>query len=312
MEPKAHHVLIGIFTVVCTAAALLFALWLGKSSADNNARFYIIEFNQGVSGLSKGSAVQYSGIKVGDVVSLSLHPDDPRKVLARVRIQANVPIKQDVTAKLNITGITGLSVIEFSGGSPGSPELVGVDDEDPVIVATPSALMALLSNGESLMYNLTELIVNARNVLSDENAEKIGNTLDNIEDISNFLSAKETSVDGLLTELTAMVKQVNGVMKFIGDLASNGNALLSQQGTRVLQSASQAMKSVENAGANIQQLVKNNQGAIGQGMQGLKGIGPALLEFRNAFSDLQGIIRQLKENPSEYLLHGNQIKEFKP
>jgi len=28
--------------------------------------------------------------------------------------------------------------------------------------------------------------------------------------------------------------------------------------------------------------------------------------------DLQGIIRQLKENPSAYLLHGNQIKEFKP
>ncbi|MBK1782456.1 MCE family protein [Advenella sp. WQ 585] len=312
MEPKAHHVLIGIFTVVCTAAALLFALWLGKSSADNNARYYIIEFNQGVSGLSKGSAVQYSGIKVGDVVSLSLDPNDPRKVLARVRVQSDVPIKQDVTAKLSITGITGLSVIEFSGGSPGSPELVGVDGNDPVILATPSALMALLSNSESLMYNLTELIVNAKNVLSDENAEKIGNTLDNIEDISNFLSAQETSVDGLLTEVTAMVKQVNGAMKFISDLASNGNELLSRQGAKVLESASQAMQSVENAGANIQQLVKNNQGAIGQGMQGLKGIGPALLEFRNAFSDLQGIIRQLKDNPSEYLLHGNQIKEFKP
>lgn len=312
MEPKAHHVLIGIFTVVCTAAALLFALWLGKSSADNNARYYIIEFNQGVSGLSKGSAVQYSGIKVGDVVSLSLDHHDPRKVLARVRVQSDVPIKQDVTAKLSITGITGLSVIEFSGGSPGSPELVGVDGNDPVIVASPSALMALLSNSESLMYNLTELIVNAKNVLSDENAEKIGNTLDNIEDISNFLSAQETSVDGLLTEVTAMVKQVNGAMTYISELANKGNELLGKQATRVLDSAGQAMKSLENAGANIQQLVKNNQGAIGQGMQGLKGIGPALLEFRNAFSDLQGIIRQLKENPSEYLLHGNQIKEFKP
>jgi len=312
MEPKAHHVLIGIFTVVCTAAALLFALWLGKTSADNNARYYIIEFNQGVSGLSKGSAVQYSGIRVGDVVSLSLAPDDPRKVLARVRVQGDVPIRQDVTAKLSITGITGLSVIEFSGGSPGSPALVGVDDEEPVIVATPSALMALLSNGESLMYNLTELIMNARNVLSDENAKKIGNTLDNIEKISNFLTAQETSVDGLLTEVTAMVKQVNGAMKFISDLASNGNDLLSRQGTKVLQSATEAMKSVENAGANLQQLVKNNQGAIGQGMQGLKGIGPALLEFKSAFSDLQGIIRQLKENPSEYLLRGNQIKEFRP
>lgn len=312
MEPKAHHVLIGIFTVVCTAAALLFALWLGKSSADNNARYYIIEFNQAVSGLSKGSAVQYSGIKVGDVVSLSLSPNDPGKVLARVRIQANVPIKQDVTAKLSLTGITGLSVIELSGGSPDSPELVGVGDEDPVIVATPSALMALLSNGESLMYNLTELIVNAKNILSDENAEKIDSTLDNIEEISHFLSAQENNVDSFLVELTAMVKQVNGAMRFIGDLASSSNDLLNEQGAKLLQNASQAMKSVENAGANVQKLVKNNQGAIGQGIQGLKGIGPALLEFRNAFGDLQGILRQLREDPSGYLLNGNQIKEFKP
>ena len=30
MEPRAHHVLIGSFTILAAAAALLFALWLGK------------------------------------------------------------------------------------------------------------------------------------------------------------------------------------------------------------------------------------------------------------------------------------------
>ena len=32
METKAHHVLIGAFTVVVVVLAVLFALWLGKSS----------------------------------------------------------------------------------------------------------------------------------------------------------------------------------------------------------------------------------------------------------------------------------------
>ena len=35
MEPKAHHVIIGFFTLAAVSAALLFALWLGKSSAHN-------------------------------------------------------------------------------------------------------------------------------------------------------------------------------------------------------------------------------------------------------------------------------------
>lgn len=30
METRAHHVLIGLFTVLVVGGALLFALWLGK------------------------------------------------------------------------------------------------------------------------------------------------------------------------------------------------------------------------------------------------------------------------------------------
>jgi len=95
METRAHHVLIGLFTVLVAAAAVLFCLWLNKSSGDKNLNYYTVVFNEAVSGLSKGSPVQYSGIKVGDVVGLTLDPQDPRKVLARIRVEGNIPIKQD-------------------------------------------------------------------------------------------------------------------------------------------------------------------------------------------------------------------------
>ena len=54
---------------------------------------YDIGFSQAVSGLSSGSSVEYSGIKVGDVTELWLQPDDPRKVRARIRVYAGTPIK---------------------------------------------------------------------------------------------------------------------------------------------------------------------------------------------------------------------------
>lgn len=115
METRAHHVLIGLFTVIVVAGALLFGLWLAKSSVDTEFKDYEIVFNEAVSGLSKGSAVQYSGIKVGDVVTLRLDPNDPRRVLARIRLGGDTPIKEDTQAKLALTGITGTSIIQLSG-----------------------------------------------------------------------------------------------------------------------------------------------------------------------------------------------------
>ena len=124
MEPRAHHVLIGSFTILAAAAALLFALWLGKGPNAAQQRYYTVIFNEAVRGLSVGSEVQYNGIKIGEVTALDLDPRDPRRVLAGVRVDGHVPIKKDIKARLALTGITGTSVIEFSAGSPESPDLV--------------------------------------------------------------------------------------------------------------------------------------------------------------------------------------------
>ena len=59
MEPRAHHVLIGFFTVMAVTAALLFTLWLSKAPGDAVQRYYTVVFNEAVRGLSIGSAVQY-------------------------------------------------------------------------------------------------------------------------------------------------------------------------------------------------------------------------------------------------------------
>src|SRR5450830_935091 len=114
METRAHHVLIGCFTLLAVAGALLFSLWLARARGDQDLRFYTVVFNEAVSGLSRGSAVQHSGIKVGDVVRLSLDPADPRRVLARIRVDGHIPIRKDTSAALSLTGITGTSVIQLS------------------------------------------------------------------------------------------------------------------------------------------------------------------------------------------------------
>ena len=88
METRAHHVLIGAFTIGIFLIALGFVLWMSKTGVDRGFVDYDIVFTEAVTGLSTGGVVQYNGIKVGEVTQLHLAPDDPRKVVARVRLDA--------------------------------------------------------------------------------------------------------------------------------------------------------------------------------------------------------------------------------
>ena len=75
METRAHHVVIGLFVVLTLVGGVLFALWLNQSTRAQAYTHYEVLFNHGVSGLSEGNAVEYSGVRVGDVVELRLDPE---------------------------------------------------------------------------------------------------------------------------------------------------------------------------------------------------------------------------------------------
>ena len=312
METRAHHVLIGLFTVLVVAGALLFGLWLAKYSVDTEFKDYEVVFNEAVSGLSKGSAVQYSGIKVGDVVSLRLDPKDPRRVLARIRLGGETPIKEDTQAKLALTGITGTSLIQLSGGTPQSPELRGNNGKLPVIIASPSPIARLLNNSDDVMSSINQLLYNANQVLSPQNVERLSKTLENLEQTTGTINDQRGDIQQAMRQLASIGKQASAALEQTTLLMRNANGLLNNNGKQMFGSAEQAMKSLEQSTATINTLLTNNQEALGNGMQGLNGLAPAIRELRDTLGSLRAISRRLESNPSGYLLGHETDKEFTP
>ena len=92
METRAHHVLIGAFTLGAALLALLFIAWLGRLQADQAFDEYDVVFQEAVIGLSIGGTVTFNGIQIGEVRRLSLDPTDPRVVVARVRVRGGAPV----------------------------------------------------------------------------------------------------------------------------------------------------------------------------------------------------------------------------
>ncbi len=312
MEPRAHHVMIGFFTVLAVTAALLFALWLSKSPGDAVQRYYIVIFNEAVRGLSVGSAVQYSGITVGDVVKLALDPQDPRKVIARVRVQGNTPMKQDTEARLALTGITGTSVIEFSGGSPNSPDLVAEDDEEPVIVATPSPIAKLLEHSDNIIADVTELVLRAKEILSRENVQRLSRTLENLEQATGIIAGQDDHIRTIAQELAAASAQASTTLEQASQLMATANSLVGTEGARTFGNMERAAASLARTSATVDQLLLDNQGALSGGMHGLNELGPALQELRSTMGALERIMRRLDENPVAYLTGREKIEEIDP
>lgn len=312
METRAHHVLIGLFSVLVIVGAMLFGLWLAKASMDSTFKDYEVVFNEAVSGLSKGSSVQYNGIKVGDVIELRLDVKDPRRVLARIRLAAGTPVKVDTKAKLALTGVTGTSIIQLSGGDPNSPILKGKDGKLPVLIATPSPIARLLTDGSDMMANVNMLLHNANALFSSDNVERVSKTLENLEQTTTAISSQRGDISQTLKQLAQVGKQASSALEQTTALMRNANGLVSTEGKQMFNSAEQAMKSLEHSSATINALLNNNEDSLNSGLQGLNQLGPAVNELRETLSTLRSISRRLEANPSGYLLGRERNKEFTP
>lgn len=305
MEPRAHHVLIGVFTLLVATAAVLFSLWLTKAGRDAETRDYEIVFLEGVRGLSRGSAVQYNGLRVGEVRSLRLDPTDLQRVRAEVTIQAAIPIYEDTRARLALAGITGQSVIELSGGTPNSALLAATDGGPPVIVASPSPLAQLMAGGEELMSKISNLLDNANHFLSDENSQSITTTLHQLETLMGQLSRAGEGVPELVSQLSTASQQAASLLK-------STQGLVDKQGTQAMNAIQKSMDDFSRATQSLDKLVRDNAAAVGRGAQGLTEIEPTLRELRQALAGLRAITSRLNDNPAGYLLGRDKLQEFTP
>ncbi|MDN7134063.1 MlaD family protein [Halomonas sp. MC140] len=313
METRAHHVLIGCFTLATVAAALLFSLWMSYASGQRDYQPYRILFERSVSGLSIGSTVQYNGIEVGDVTELTLDPDDPRQVVANIRVYEDTPIKTDTRAKLAFASITGSMSVQLYGGTPESQRLIDQTDADaPFIQSDPSPIATLFDEGEDMIENINAILKSVNDLFDDNNREQAGTILNNIARITEMIANQQSALDENMALFSDVSRQATTTLESIDALSQEATQLLREDGRLVMQSAADASRDVASAAQRVEQLVETNAGAIEGSLQGAQDIAPALSSLRSTLNTLDRITRQLEDSPTDFLLGRDQIQEFRP
>jgi len=145
MESDQHYFFEGLFIIVLSVAAAIFAVWLGSPGRHDDV-LYRIRFPDSVSGLTAGDSVKYRGVDVGTVKTITIDPDNSRLVLVEVRLRKETPVKTDTRATLVMKGITGVVFIELNGGDPAAQTLLAVTPPDkiPEIPSEKTGLKAML------------------------------------------------------------------------------------------------------------------------------------------------------------------------
>lgn len=309
MEPKAHHLVIGLFTVAVFAAALLFALWLGKSNTDRDWAWYEIGFDYAVSGLSKGNPVQYSGVGIGEVVDLYLDPENPSHVRALVRVYDDVNIRENSRVSLVLANITGSMSVRFQGGTLDSPVLEGPRDDPPLIMAEPSVFTSILDNGEALMSKADRLLTNANALFSEQNSDNLTVILANTRAATEALLAHRGELEQLMERMNdASVRAAQAAAK-VDRFADNADRFLQNEGQETFAALNTAIASIQATATRIDLLTANNEGALNEGLRGLGELSPALRELRSTLRNLNHFTRQLEDNPSSTIWGRETMQE---
>jgi phospholipid/cholesterol/gamma-HCH transport system substrate-binding protein len=313
METRAHYVLIGAFTIGVFLFALGFVLWMSKSGADQTFSDYDIVFTEAVTGLSTGGLVQYNGIKVGEVKELHLAPDDPRKVIARVRLDASAPVRQDTRAKLGLQGVTGLAFIQLSGGAPSSPPLLPTAEHPvPVIPSEESALSKLLASGSDIVLSANDVMMRMNQILSDDNVKHISAMLEHADQMSGALADQRQDFGIAIRQLTEASGELKKTLTAVTTTANSTNTLVRDDAHATLKSTQKALEAVDKMASSAGALLDDNRAAIGSfSNQGLRQIGPTVLELRETLRSLKQLSDKLGASDS-LLLGRNQPKEFQP
>ncbi|MGH7023384.1 MAG: MlaD family protein [Caulobacteraceae bacterium] len=296
MERNANYALVGLISAIVFVGLVVFVVWLAGSGFNRNLVTYDILFKGPVRGLSQGAEVHFNGIKVGDVNRIFLDPKDATMVIATARVTSDVPIRVDSFATLEPQGITGVSYVQISAGTPGKPLLKDVTPtgEIPVIHSKTDALSNLLAGGGYVVQRAVETLDRVNRVLSDKNINSLSETMTNIRDVTGELNKRKA----IIADAQKTVEDADATVLQVRELAKSSDTLVNGDGRRAVAKLADAATQIEAAAKSLHGMIDNLKGPTTQfANTGLPQMSSAIISLRKATDRVDQVMGEIQNNP---------------
>jgi phospholipid/cholesterol/gamma-HCH transport system substrate-binding protein len=198
MKTRASNLMIGTTTLAVIAVAFIGMLGFRKIHAIRQQGPLRIVFAGSASGLHNGGSVNFDGVQIGEIKSLTL--DHPRKIVALVMVDNSAPIRKDTIVGLEFQGLTGVAAISLTGGAAAAPPVPLDEDGIPILTAD-------LSETESIrdtLHNVDRILVG--------NQATIKNGLLSFETYTASLASKGDAIDGIIRKADSAFETIDSAV----------------------------------------------------------------------------------------------------
>lgn len=311
MEIRASYLIVGTVVLALIAGLAAFSAWLVKSDVDQLSTTYAIYFEGSVTGLQKGSQVQYRGIPVGRIVEIGIDPDNVERVRAVAEIDENTPITKDTIATLELQGITGIAYVQLLGGTRDSaPLLAGDDGELPVIAARRSTLEQVFESTPALLEQAVVVADRLSTLLDEDNLENLSSTLAHVETFSAGLAAGSGNLDDVMTGMTETLGEIKLLGKDLRKVSGKLDQQLDGVGGDLVAMIAELSGAASNLGGAARQLdgmVDDLREPLGDfSGTGLYELTSLVGESRALVAALTRITKEVERDPAGFLIGGSR------
>ncbi len=319
MINKAQKIRLGIFVFIATVILVITIIILSMNQFLKNEEFYYIAYeNISVLGLNEGSTVKYLGINVGTVREIKIDPDNVNRVIVKVSIKEDTPIKKDVRADITTLGITGLKAIELRGGTNESSLL----EPDGFIKAGTSMMEEITGKTEIIAEKIELALNNIIRLTSDSNQDELILLLKEasvaISQFNELLKNNSPKIERSITNLDLTMNELsNASISANNSVNKIEEFLISDSIRNTLRNMSQVAEKLNKANIytidqNINLAVEQMNNVLNKMNHILKynlTVFNATMEDLNETSQhLNNAARKIDENPSILLFGGSEPK----
>lgn len=296
MEKNANYALVGLSTLILTIGLVIMLAWLAKVSFTREYDTYDVLFQGPVRGLNQGGEVHFNGIKVGEVTRIELDRTNTTRVIARVRVGSEVPIRTDSYGTLEPQGITGVNYIQISAGTTTKPLLKDVTprDQTPVIKTQRSTLSDLIEGGGTVLTRTIEALDRVNKVLSDQNIKTFSAALSDTQAVTAELRERKA----IFADAQKTLQHVDQAVLTLNELANSGKEMVDTDGRTTLKNFAAASEDAKAATADLRVLLDKLEGPGGDfAATGLPQITSAAIQLQQSAEALERLVNDIQASP---------------
>jgi len=210
MSMTGNKFKLGLFFSIGVFFSLFLIFWRSGGFQDKQTTTYVAYFSWSVQGLSEGSNVTYNGVSIGHVEHIDI-ASDGRLVQVLMKIRSEFVVDSSIVAVMQLTGITGLKVVNLSADTTAYHDIEFDDDEIQIIPVGEGTLQTVTTT----LTRTTEIIheVDFKEA-SDQFIHLLENTnailaSDRIELIEESILSNSENLDSLLVTYTKLGRNLN-------------------------------------------------------------------------------------------------------